>query len=576
MGNVDLWLPRARPQDGPAASRTTPMSPMPPLRPRSGKVNSLYPLLALSLGVLLALGAVLYRMNDSARGGSAKRLLVHCAAGVQPPVEKIAKRYEKEYGVKIELNYGGSATLLSQIEIAATGDLYLAADDSYIELAREKGLVDEEFPVAIMTPVVAVAAGNPKNIRTIDDLLRDDVRVALGNPEQAAIGRKTRALLRASGHWEELQRRVTENGTFQPTVPDAANAVKLGSADAAVIWDATVAQYSELEAVRTPQLDQGAGQITLGVMTASKNPTAALRFARYMAARDRGLEEFKKLNYETIADGDVWKENPEITFFIGSVNRRALEPVIKAFERREGVRVNTNYNGCGVLTANMKVIKDQDQAGGFPDIYMACDVYYLNNVSDWFQEAVNVSNTNIVIVVQKGNPKGIQSLRDLTRPGVRVVVGQPEQCTIGALTRIMLQNQGLYEEVMENVVSQTMTSGMLVGNITTGSADAVLAYATDTLAEPDKLDVVAIDSSDALAIQPFAIARSSEQKYLGRRLYRAIANSRESFESAGFNWQLDDPGAWDAPDGNDSPLSLEPAGTEADHADDGSSQPESS
>ncbi len=35
---------------------------------------------------------------------------------------------------------------------------------------------------------------------------------------------------------------------------------------------------------------------------------------------------------------------PELTFFAGSVNRRALEPVIKRFEIREAVRVNTVYS----------------------------------------------------------------------------------------------------------------------------------------------------------------------------------------------------------------------------------------
>ena len=33
----------------------------------------------------------------------------------------------------------------------------------------------------------------------------------------------------------------------------------------------------------------------------------------------------------------MWEEVPQITFFAGSVNRRALEPIVAAFEQREGV-----------------------------------------------------------------------------------------------------------------------------------------------------------------------------------------------------------------------------------------------
>jgi hypothetical protein len=76
--------------------------------------------------------------------------------------------------------------------------------------------------------------------------------------------------------------------------------------------------------------------------------------------------------------------------------------------------------------------------------------------------------------------------------------------------------------------------------VTTGSVDATLAYATDTLAEAEKLQVIRVDSPAALAIQPFAIARSSDQKQLARRLYQTIAASRQTFETAGFHWRLED------------------------------------
>ncbi len=141
--------------------------------------------------------------------------------------------------------------------------------------------------------------------------------------------------------------------------------------------------------------------------------------------------------------------------------------------------------------------------------------------------------------MQKGNPKNITSLKDLLKPGVRVAIGQPEQCTIGALTRLLLESEGIYQALLDtNVVTQTATSALLVPAVTSKSADAVLAYKTDTLAERDKLDVVELSGDRAKAVQPFSIARSSEYKYLGRRLFEAIARSQDSFESAGFNWRL--------------------------------------
>ena len=302
------------------------------------------------------------------------------------------------------------------------------------------------------------------------------------------------------------------------------------------MWDATVAQHPELEAVHVSLLDDARQEISVAVLDATKQPTAALRLARFLNSGE-GNAVFKQHGFEPV-EGDKWAPHPEITFFCGSVNRRAIEDVIKEFERREGVTVNTAYNGCGILTAQMRTIDQEKGGAGFPDVYMACDRYYLENVKDWFQEDVDVSDADIVIVVPKGNPKNIQGIKDLTKPGMRVSVGQPEQCTIGALTRTMLQNIKVYDDVMKNVVMQTASSAMLVPTVTTGSVDATIAYITDTLAESDKVDYVRIDSDFAKAIQPFSIARSSEHKYLGRRLFQAIAEAGERFKDAGFHFRL--------------------------------------
>jgi ABC-type molybdate transport system substrate-binding protein len=264
--------------------------------------------------------------------------------------------------------------------------------------------------------------------------------------------------------------------------------------------------------------------------------------------------------------------------FAGAVNRRALEPIVEAFETREGVKVNTRFDGCGILTSQMRGMKT-DQASGFPDTFMACDVYYLEEVRHLFQDAVNVSDADIVIAVQKGNPKNIRGLSDLLRPDVRVVLGQPKQCTIGVLSQRLLEDEGIYGQLMsQKDVPQKSSSAMLVPDVVTGAADAVLAYATDTQAAAGEVDVIRVDSPLAKAIQPFSIARSSKHKYLSRRLFAAISRSRDKFESAGFHWRLDPVGetpddgrALDKPAGvTDGPARGKPAG-----GTDGAAQPES-
>ena len=68
-------------------------------------------------------------------GGPIDELFIYCAAGMRYPMEEIASQYKREFGVNVQLQYGGSNTLLSQIKVANIGDLYLAGDSSYIQQA---------------------------------------------------------------------------------------------------------------------------------------------------------------------------------------------------------------------------------------------------------------------------------------------------------------------------------------------------------------------------------------------------------------------------------------------------------
>jgi molybdate transport system substrate-binding protein len=490
---------------------------------------------AAAAAVLIVLLMILSKPSDNA--GAEEPLLVYCAAGIKPPVLQLAQDFEKEYGIKIQLQYGGSGTLLSNVEVSRKGDLYIAGDASYIEIASNKNLIDEVLPLAYMQPVIAVAKGNPKRIETIQDLLREDLRIALGNPDATSIGKQTKIFLTQAGIWDRIRKHTEKNGVFKPTVPEVANDIKLGAVDAGIIWDATAAQYDTLEVIRDPAFDSARMEISVGVLKSTRVPQTTLRFARWMNSRV-GNKVFSRYGFKPV-DGDVWEWRPEITFFCGAVNRRAIEGIVKAFQEREGVTINTAYNGCGILTGQMRTIRQDQNRAGFPDIYMACDRYYLESVKEWFQEDVNVSDTDIVIAVPKGNPKNIKNLDDLAQPGMRISVGQPEQCTVGALTRIMLKNMNLYDAVMRNVVMQTASSAMLIPTVTTKSVDATLAYNTDTMAESDKVEAVHIDSPYAKAIQPFSISRASEYKYLGRRLKKRISVSKEAFSSAGFHFRMD-------------------------------------
>lgn len=540
---------------------------------RRGRINPL--VLVLLVGVAAA-GLLILLLPGGNRGGRSggrgedgQPLVILVAAGLRTPVEEVLERYREEYGVRIDAQYGGSNMLLNQLKVNKfeQPDLYLAADAFYIDQAVDAGLAKEVLPLAVQAPVVAFRKDRDPQANDWETLLRDPLRWSISDPEQAAIGRAVQGLLseipggledadEKMTLWDRLADQATRLGVFKPTVNEVANDVKIGAVDLGIVWSSTVAspEYrDELVGIPLDQLAETATapplaeQLTVAVLSTSTRPTEALRLARFIAARDRGLETFAKFGM-TPVEGDIWAETPEITFFCGAVNRRAIEPVIDAFQQREGVVVNTIFDGCGILTSRMGTIEAQNPLLGFPDVYMACDRYYLDNVRDWFQEDVDVSQTEIVLVVPKGSDR-VKRLEDLLVPGVRVSIGEPNQCTIGALTRRLLQQADLYDGLKEKqgqpgeVVVEKSSSALIVPDVVTGHVDVAIAYRNDVMTHQDKVDVIAIDSPLTRAIQPLSIGKNSGHKQLIRRLYRYVERAEENFETVGFDFLLSDPAA---------------------------------
>lgn len=464
------------------------------------------------------------KLSGSAQPG----LLVHCAASLKAPVEAIARDYEAKHGISVRVQFGASQTLLAGIEVSKTGDLYLPADDSYFGPAKEKKLVSTTIPMASQTAVLAVAKGNARGVKSITDLQKPEVRLAITNPEAVAVGKLTRTAL-GNATWDALARKAVLTAA---TITEAANAIKAGAADAAFVFDSTLSQYPEFEQVTCPELEKATARVGVGLLTCASDSAAAMRFARYLASGDAGLPVFKKSGFNVV-EGDPWTETPELLLYAGSMLRPAIDQTVTDFEKREGCKVTRVYNGCGILVGQMK-------AGSKPDAYFACDNEFMNQVQDWFQPRDEISQNELVILVQKGNPHQIADLKDLTKEGLRVGIGHEKQCAMGWITQRTFTESGITEKVMKNVKVQVPAGDMLVNNMLAGSLDAAVVYISNAVGAGDKLDAVRIQGIKcSVATQPFAIAKDSPHKQLMGRLHEVLrsAESKDRFANEGFQWK---------------------------------------
>jgi len=226
--------------------------------------------------------------------GKDESLHLYCGAGIRPAVDEVVQAFTAETGMKITTDYAGSGMLLSRIKASGRGDLYMPGDVHYVQQAQEMGLSKDPTSVCYFVPVILVPKGNPKQVRTLKDLLRDDIKIGLGDPRACAVGRLTERILKKNSIDADaiLSRAVTF-----VTVNELGLNVSLGTLDATVVWDATAAQYPDAtEVVAIPIAQNIISEVGIGILNTSADSQGARAFINFVTG-PKGRAIFKKHHY---------------------------------------------------------------------------------------------------------------------------------------------------------------------------------------------------------------------------------------------------------------------------------------
>ncbi len=250
-----------------------------------------------TVGLLLAVATCLSLLGCNADSPQPTRLLLYCGAGIRPAAADLAEQFGREHGVSIECDYAGSEVLISRIKLTGQGDLYMPGDVYYVDQAEKEGLVASKTTACYFVPVILVQKGNPKNIHSLDDLLRPGIKVGLGDPKACAIGRKASKIFKKNGISEkDINRNVAYRSL---TVNELGNHVKLGMLDAVIVWDAVAAYFAdEADTVAIPTEKNVISTVAVGVLNCSAHREQAEEFAGFVASPE-GKAIFQKHHFAT-------------------------------------------------------------------------------------------------------------------------------------------------------------------------------------------------------------------------------------------------------------------------------------
>ena len=230
----------------------------------------------------------------------ASELLVFAGAASKPPTEEAARAFEKKTGVKVNITFGGSGFVLSQMTLAKRGDLYFPGSSDFMEIAKKKGLVfpETEKHVVYLVPAINVQKGNPKGIKSLADLAKPGLRVAIANPDGVCVGLYAVEIVEKNLKANEKTAFKKNLVNYTESCEKTATAISLKAADAVVGW--RVFQYWDPGRIETIPLKKQeivrVGYIPIAVSKFTANRPLAQKFIDFILS-DEGRSIFRKYHY---------------------------------------------------------------------------------------------------------------------------------------------------------------------------------------------------------------------------------------------------------------------------------------
>jgi molybdate transport system substrate-binding protein len=170
--------------------------------------------------------------------GPKTRLVAFVGSASKPPSLEAKETFEKLHpDIILDMTFGGSGTLLNQMILEETGDIYMPGSDDYMERAEEKQAVAPETRsiVAYLIPTICVQHGNPKGIHSLADLARPGIVVGLAEAGAVCLGDVADEILRSADLEEQVKKNVI---TYARSCEQTQQLVQLGEVDAVIGWDA--------------------------------------------------------------------------------------------------------------------------------------------------------------------------------------------------------------------------------------------------------------------------------------------------------------------------------------------------
>lgn len=153
---------------------------------------------------------------------AAEKITVFAAASLTNALQEISADYQKKTGNEILTSFASSSTLARQIEQGAPADIFISADQQWMDYAVDKKLIEDKTRVTLLGNELVLVAPENSPLKTVAidkhtdwaSLLKDG-RLAVGDPDHVPAGIYTKQALQYLGNWAALEPKMARSNSVR-------------------------------------------------------------------------------------------------------------------------------------------------------------------------------------------------------------------------------------------------------------------------------------------------------------------------------------------------------------------------
>jgi molybdate transport system substrate-binding protein len=224
------------------------------------------------------------------------------------------------------------------------------------------------------------------------------------------------------------------------------------------------------------------------------------------------------------------KKEKSLVVYAGKGLKMAVDDIQQAFEQKHDIKINVIYAGSYNLLATIQKTRKGD-------VFIPGSLNPVKMAGDLVANYKYVSSHIPTFAVRQDNPRAIQSYEDLSKPGVKIAVGNKDMCAVGTVADKIMGDSSKDVAFAQNVAITCSTVDELLDLVVQKEVDASLVW-MDMLKWPEagelKMIEIPRDINKIQEIHVAVLSTTADRKNADLFAEFVSTEGRRIFKEHGF------------------------------------------